>query len=85
MTFSLIKEIILQIITTFSSCLSILGCSVVLYKLLFSNTIWNITNKQLLILCYIDLITAFFWGIGQYGNANYYLCQIQVCYYFVYY
>lgn len=78
MTFSLIKRIILQIITTTSSILSILGCSIVLYKLSTSNPIWNITNKQLLILCFIDLITAFFWGIGQYGNMNETLCQIQV-------
>jgi hypothetical protein len=68
----------LQVVTMTSSALSVSGCSIVLYKLYTSNPIWNLTNKQLLILCIIDLVTAFFWGIGHYWGNDYHLCTLQV-------
>jgi hypothetical protein len=68
----------LQVVASTSSALSVIGCSLVLYKLYSSNPIWNITNKQLLVLCLIDLITAIFWGIGQYWVEREILCQLQV-------
>jgi hypothetical protein len=80
MTFTNTETLALQVITMISSSLSVSGCSIVLYKLFTSNPVWNLTNKQLLILCVIDLVGAVFWGIGHYWEhgSHHPLCELQV-------
>lgn len=85
MGLSINQLITLQFVTSISSLLSIFGCLIVLFKLYTSNPIWNVTNKQLLVLCLIDLITAIFWGFGQYGHSLYYFCQVQVRNFIIYF
>jgi hypothetical protein len=69
---------ILQAVETIASTLSLISCSIVLYKLYSSDVIWNITNKQLLVLSVIDFILAVFWGIGRAGRYNDGFCVFQV-------
>jgi hypothetical protein len=68
----------IQAIETFSSVLSIGGCTMVLSRLFMKKErVWNITNKQIVVLCTIDLITAIFWGIGHAGAGDEGFCQFQ--------
>lgn len=68
----------IQAVETFSSVLSIGGCTMVLSRFVNKeDRVWNITNKQIVVLCTIDMITAIFWGIGHAGAGNDGLCQFQ--------
>lgn len=68
----------IQTVETIASALSIAGCLTVLSRFMVSKTVWNITNKQLVILSSIDLVTAIFWGIGHAGQGNEGFCKFQV-------
>mmetsp|Transcript_12130 Transcript_12130/g.18320 ORF Transcript_12130/g.18320 Transcript_12130/m.18320 type:complete len:1126 (+) Transcript_12130:138-3515(+) len=67
----------IQTVETLSSVLSVVGCSVVLAKLFLTDRVWNLTNKQLCVLCSVDLVTAFFWGVGHAGQGNEGFCVFQ--------
>lgn len=68
----------IQTVETIASVLSVGGCLTVLSRFLTPGTVWSITNKQLAILCSIDLVTAIFWGIGHAGQGNEGFCKFQV-------
>lgn len=68
----------IQTFESFAAFLSILGCSIVLFKLLFLQVEWKLTTKQIAILSFIDFFTAIFFCIGRSAmSADTNFCKFQ--------
>jgi hypothetical protein len=68
----------IQTFESFTAFLSLLGCSIVLFKLLFFQVEWKLTTKQIAILSFIDFFTAIFFCIGRSAmSTNLNFCKFQ--------
>jgi hypothetical protein len=67
----------IQALESFSSFLSLLGCFIVLFKLIFFQVDWKLTTKQIAILSFMDFFTAIFFCLGRSLENNINFCKFQ--------
>jgi hypothetical protein len=68
---------LLQSLQTFSSSLSLIGCSITMYTMIRGKNTKSLTNNLLFYLLILDIVTSIFYAVGISGTINSDFCQLQ--------